>query len=198
MKIIKEGKIPTTTIRFYCGNCGCVFECEKGEYTYYGDQRDRDYYTAKCPTCGKRVYNDVVTVKECKTRDLPGISSQRMSEYIKEYITMNKKDRITFVVHMMSDYDLRQAQENILTSLPDIPGILNMPRCIDIPGIEIFFRCGDPERCLGGLRPDYYVSNSIAGLEFLRQSAEKCGGKRLKDIDELRNKAIELVNSFCR
>lgn len=111
---------------------------------------------------------------------------------------MNKKDRITFVVHMMSDYDLRQAQENILTSLPDIPGILNMPRCIDIPGIEIFFRCGDPERCLGGLRPDYYVSNSIAGLEFLRQSAEKCGGERLKDIDELRNKAIELVNSFCR
>lgn len=52
--------------------------------------------------------------------------------------------------------------------------------------------------CKGGLRPDYYVSNSIAGLEFLRQSAEKCGGERLKDIDELRNKAIELVNSFCQ
>ena len=55
MKIIKKGKIPTTIMRFYCGNCGCVFECEKGEYTYYGDQRDGDYYTAKCPTCGKLV-----------------------------------------------------------------------------------------------------------------------------------------------
>lgn len=168
MKIIKEGKIPTTTIRFYCG---CVFECEKGEYTYYGDQRNSDYYTAKCPTCGKRVYNDVMTMK---------------------------KDRITFVVHTVSDYDLRQVQENILTSLPDTPGIINIPGCIDIPGIEIFFRRGDPERCLGGLRPDYYTSDSIAGLEFLRQSAKKCGGKRLKDIDELYNKVIELVNSSCR
>lgn len=55
MKIIKKRKIPTTTIRFYCGNCGCVFECEKGEYTYWSDQRDGDYYTAKCPTCGKLV-----------------------------------------------------------------------------------------------------------------------------------------------
>lgn len=63
MKIIKEGKIPTTTIRFYCGNCGCVFECEKGEYTYYGDLRDCNYYIAKCPTCGKRVCIDVITMK---------------------------------------------------------------------------------------------------------------------------------------
>ena len=125
---------------------------------------------------------------------------QRCREELIEWLEGNKKDRITFVVHMMSDYDLRQAQENILTSLSGIRGILNMPRCIDvpgrfidIPGIEIFFRCGDPERCLGGLRPDYYVSNSIAGLEFFRQSAEKCGGERLKDIDELCNKVIELV-----
>ena len=55
MKIIKEGKIPTTIKRFYCDNCGCVFECEKGEYTYYGGHRNSDYYTAKCPTCGKLV-----------------------------------------------------------------------------------------------------------------------------------------------
>ena len=34
MKIIKKGKIPITFIRFCCGNCGCIFECEKGEYTY--------------------------------------------------------------------------------------------------------------------------------------------------------------------
>lgn len=125
---------------------------------------------------------------------------QRCREELIEWLEGNKKDRITVVVHTMSDYDLRQAQENILTSLPRIPGILNMPRCIDIPGrfidipgVEIFFRCGNPERCLGGLRPDYYVSDSVIGLEFLHQSAEKCGGERLKDIDELRNKVIELV-----
>lgn len=130
---------------------------------------------------------------------------QRCREELINWLEGNKKDRITFVVHMMFAYDLRQAQENILTSLPDIHGVLNMPHCIDIPGrfidtpgIEIFFRRGDPERCLDGLRPDYYVSDSITGLEFLRQSAEKCGGERLKDIDELRNKVIELVNSFCR
>lgn len=64
MKIIKEGKIPTTTIRFYCGNCGCVFECEKGEYTYYGSPRDGDYYTAKCPTCGKLELVQTVRHKE--------------------------------------------------------------------------------------------------------------------------------------
>lgn len=63
MKIIKEGKIPKAIIRFYCSNCGCVFECEKGEYTYYSDQRNSDYYTAKCPTCGKRVYTDAITMK---------------------------------------------------------------------------------------------------------------------------------------
>lgn len=58
MKIIKKGKIPTTIIRFYCGNCGCVFECDKDEYEYHFDQRDGDYCEAKCPTCGYRVYSN--------------------------------------------------------------------------------------------------------------------------------------------
>lgn len=125
---------------------------------------------------------------------------QRCREELINWLEGNKKDRITFVVHMMSYCDLNRVQENILTSLSGIRGILNMPRCIDVPGrfidtpgAEIFFRCGNPERCLGGLRPDYYVSDSVSGLEFLRQSAEKCGGERLKDIDELCSKVIELV-----
>ena len=63
MKIIKEGKIPTTIKRFYCSNCGCVFECERGEYKYYDDPLDGGYYIAKCPTCRERVYADVVTMK---------------------------------------------------------------------------------------------------------------------------------------
>lgn len=55
MKIIKKGKIPTTFIRFTCCNCGCVFECEKGEYAC---DLVRNCYEAKCPTCGKKVYID--------------------------------------------------------------------------------------------------------------------------------------------
>lgn len=123
---------------------------------------------------------------------------QRCRDKLMKWLEGNKKYGVTFVVHTVSDYDLSHAHENILTSLSGIPGVFNMPHCIDIPGVEIFFRCGDPETCLGGLRPDYYVSNSVIGLEFLRQSAEKCGGERLKDIDELSNKVIELVNSFCQ
>lgn len=120
---------------------------------------------------------------------------QRCRDKLMKWLEGNKKygDGVTFVVHTVSDYDLSHAHENILTSLSGIPGVFNTPHCIDIPGVEILFRCGDPEKCLGGLRPDYYVSNSISGLEFLRQSAEKCDGKRLKGIDELCNKVIELV-----
>ena len=64
MKVIKKGKIPTTFIRFCCSNCGCIFECEKGEYTYHSYQRDGDYYEAKCPTCSKRVYKDLIVKGE--------------------------------------------------------------------------------------------------------------------------------------
>ena len=60
MKIIKEGKIPTTIKRFYCGNCGCVFECGKDEYIHHFAQRDGDYCEAECPTCGEIVYNQYV------------------------------------------------------------------------------------------------------------------------------------------
>lgn len=164
----------------------------------------------RCDRCGRfytfnSLYekSDVVRItllNECGHNKANYDLCQRCREELIKWLEGNKKDRITFVVHMMSDYDLHQAQENILTSLPDISGILNMPGCIDIPGrfidipgIEIFFRHGDPEAHLGGLRPDYYVSDSVIGLEFLRQSAEKCDGKCLKDIDELSNKVIELV-----
>ena len=41
MKIIKEGTIPSTTKRFTCGYCGCVFECDQGEYVLI--ERRKDY-----------------------------------------------------------------------------------------------------------------------------------------------------------
>ena len=67
MKIIKKGKIPKTTKRFTCSNCGCVFECEEGgcvfeceegEYSLYFSQRDGDWLETDCPTCGTRVVRD--------------------------------------------------------------------------------------------------------------------------------------------
>lgn len=56
MKILKEGIIPVKTRRFRCSNCGCIFECEEGEYELRFDQRDGYYCTAKCPTCRKKCY----------------------------------------------------------------------------------------------------------------------------------------------
>lgn len=64
MKIIKKGKTPKTTKRFTCHNCGCVFECEVNEYNVTFDQKDGNYIDAVCPTCGKRVYRDLIVKGE--------------------------------------------------------------------------------------------------------------------------------------
>lgn len=61
MIVIKEGKIPDNTKRF---TCGCVFECEANEYNVTFDQKDGDYADAVCPTCGKRVYKDLIVKGE--------------------------------------------------------------------------------------------------------------------------------------
>ena len=58
MKIIKKGTKPKTTKRFTCSNCGCIFECDEGEYEKHFDQRDGGYSEAICPTCGVRVVNE--------------------------------------------------------------------------------------------------------------------------------------------
>lgn len=56
MKIIKEGTIPSTTKRFTCPKCGCIFECESGEYSRYTDCYNDAYCSAFCPTCKGEVY----------------------------------------------------------------------------------------------------------------------------------------------
>ena len=58
MKIIKKGKIPKTTKRFTCSNCGCVFECEAVEYILHFSQRDGDWLETDCPTCHATVVRD--------------------------------------------------------------------------------------------------------------------------------------------
>ena len=48
MKIIKEGSLryERKPLKFECKNCKTVFEAEKTEYEYCGDQREGDNY--KC------------------------------------------------------------------------------------------------------------------------------------------------------
>lgn len=59
MKIIVEGEIPKKTKRFKCGNCGCEFEADEGEYkttdqmTYFDDGTE---WRCECPCCRKTVY----------------------------------------------------------------------------------------------------------------------------------------------
>lgn len=53
MKVIKEGILPETrTYRCNCDRCGCLFEFIEAEARRCSDQRDGDYLTIACPTCG--------------------------------------------------------------------------------------------------------------------------------------------------
>ena len=58
MKIIKEGSLryERKPLEFGCKNCKTVFEAEKTEYEYCGDQREGDNYKCECPLCHKMVY----------------------------------------------------------------------------------------------------------------------------------------------
>lgn len=62
MRIIKDGTIPSTTIRFICDNCGCIFEAEKGEYGYSSQLEvlhdGLGSYKCQCPCCQRTVYTD--------------------------------------------------------------------------------------------------------------------------------------------
>ena len=53
MKTIKQGRLPSEDImRGACFHCKAEYEAKKGELKYVADQRDGDYYTAKCITDG--------------------------------------------------------------------------------------------------------------------------------------------------
>ena len=59
MKIIKEGdiKLLKRVKRFECPDCGCIFEADKGEYQC-GSQYNQEYYSCKCPTCGRWTHTE--------------------------------------------------------------------------------------------------------------------------------------------
>ena len=56
MKIIKEGNILSSTRRFTCKHCGCIFECNDSEYSRETACINITHYTAVCPTCGMKLY----------------------------------------------------------------------------------------------------------------------------------------------
>lgn len=62
MKIIKDGTIPSTIIRFICDNCGCVFDAEKGEYECSSQMEvmhdGLGAYKCECPCCKRITYAD--------------------------------------------------------------------------------------------------------------------------------------------
>ncbi|MDE7398976.1 MAG: hypothetical protein K2N06_05545 [Oscillospiraceae bacterium] len=62
MNIIQHGRLPeekSTTKRFKCANCGCVFEADKGEYRG-SFQYNEFYFYCECPEC-KHTSNEIVT-----------------------------------------------------------------------------------------------------------------------------------------
>ena len=66
MKVLKEGDIGAAnrkikqTRRFECLSCGCIFECNFGEWKYVGGQYD-EIPQATCPTCKQPVERVVPT-----------------------------------------------------------------------------------------------------------------------------------------
>ena len=58
MKIIRNGDLryARKPLQFECKNCKTVFEAEKTEYQYCGNQIEGDNYKCECPLCRKTVY----------------------------------------------------------------------------------------------------------------------------------------------
>jgi len=60
MKIIREGNLVTTKKikRFECARCKCIFEASKDEYSCQAGRYNEIMYTARCPHCNEKVYEE--------------------------------------------------------------------------------------------------------------------------------------------
>ena len=57
MRVIKEGFIPEEYIyQATCNHCKTEIEFAAKEAKRTNDQRDGDFYTVKCPLCGREVH----------------------------------------------------------------------------------------------------------------------------------------------
>lgn len=57
VRVIKEGDLSrvTSTKRFECERCGCVWEASGAEYLVTADFRNGKYFAMDCPTCHRVV-----------------------------------------------------------------------------------------------------------------------------------------------
>jgi len=53
-RIIKPAPIQSP-VEVTCKFCKAVVEFERQDMTFTGDQRDGDYYSAPCPSCGVNI-----------------------------------------------------------------------------------------------------------------------------------------------
>ena len=67
-------------------------------------------------------------------------------------------------------------------------------RTIDILDTSIHFRCGNIER-LAGMIVNYYNTDNSSNSLFLKQSADKVGGKEFKDVTEILSVLAEIYQS---
>lgn len=96
---------------------------------------------------------------------------------------------MNIVVYRSERSELKRVFDYLFTQLSDVylynaRGRHNKT-VIDIGDIRIDFRCGDIYK-MGGLRPDYYNTDSQPASDFLCQGAVKVDGKELADISDIR------------
>ena len=60
VEILREGSEYTYNkmIRFECEQCGCLFDANKNEYKYCGNQIEGDDWKMTCPYCKNTVYSN--------------------------------------------------------------------------------------------------------------------------------------------
>jgi RNase P subunit RPR2 len=60
IKIITPGDLSRLqkVKRFYCKDCGCVWEAGASKYRYVGTQWEGDEWECSCPTCVKYCYTE--------------------------------------------------------------------------------------------------------------------------------------------
>ena len=107
---------------------------------------------------------------------------------------------MNIVVYRSKRTEIKKAFDYLFTQLSNVYPCNTMSRynetVIDIGDIRIEFRCGDIYK-MGGLRPDYYNTDSQPASDFLCQGAVKVDGEELADIsDILRIIATQLSKVF--
>lgn len=69
MKIIKQGIVPEEVVyRTTCSKCDTEFEFAQREAKLTSDQRDGDFVSIPCPTCGQTCTTDYITPKQYAAR----------------------------------------------------------------------------------------------------------------------------------